>query len=84
MRFLLTLVRGNFSLSAPVLVLAAGPGAHAQQAGDTTSVHCGLSLARMLCVDLDGQNVKYIWDFRDFRAARHSTFFAGRALIPCG
>jgi hypothetical protein len=29
--------------------------ARAQQAGDTTSVRCGLPLPRMLCVDLDGR-----------------------------
>lgn len=29
--------------------------AHAQQAGDTTSVGCGPPLPRMLCVDLDGR-----------------------------
>jgi PKD repeat protein len=37
------------------LLLWAGTAAHAQQAGDTTSVGCGAPLPRMLCVDLDGR-----------------------------
>ena len=37
------------------LLLWAGTAAHAQQAGDTTSVDCGSPLPRMLCVDLDGR-----------------------------
>ena len=43
-------------LSFPaVLVLLTATAAHAQQAGDTTSVGCGPPLPRMLCVDLDGR-----------------------------
>ena len=45
---------GKFLLLLLVLFLAA-TAAHAQQAGDTTSVNCGLPLPRMLCVDLDGR-----------------------------
>ena len=37
------------------LLLLASLAAHAQQAGDTTSVNCGPPLPRMLCVDLDGR-----------------------------
>lgn len=42
------------ALALLLLVLGA-PAAHAQQAGDTTSVGCGPPLPRMLCVDLDGR-----------------------------
>ena len=42
------------TLLVPAL-LCTGFAAHAQQAGDTTSVGCGPPLPRMLCVDLDGR-----------------------------
>ena len=54
MRFPLIRFRGNLSLLVSALLLM-GTAAHAQQAGDTTSVGCGLPLPRMLCVDLDGR-----------------------------
>ena len=54
MRFPVVRFRGTFSLLAPILLLT-GTAAHAQQAGDTTSVGCGPPLPRMLCVDLDGR-----------------------------
>jgi PKD repeat protein len=53
MRFSVAVFPGKFLLLA--LLLAAGATAHAQQAGDTTSVGCGLPQPRMLCVDLDGR-----------------------------
>lgn len=46
---------GKFSRFALGFLLVACTQAHAQQAGDTTSVSCGPPLARMLCVDLDGR-----------------------------
>ena len=54
MRFSVISSRARFSLLASLLLIT-GTAAHAQQAGDTTSVNCGLPLPRMLCVDLDGR-----------------------------
>ena len=48
-------LRGAFSFLLVALLALAGPVAHAQQAGDTTSVNCGAPLPRLLCVDLDGR-----------------------------
>jgi PKD repeat protein len=55
MRFPLAISHGTFSLLALLVALLASPAAHAQQAGDTTSVGCGPPLPLMLCVDLDGR-----------------------------
>ncbi len=55
MRFQALFFPDKFSLLLVGLPLLAGSAAHAQQAGDTTSVRCGPPLARMLCVDLDGR-----------------------------
>lgn len=54
MRFFLARFATKLPLLAALLVLT-GLAAHAQQAGDTTSVGCGPPLPRMLCVDLDGR-----------------------------
>ena len=48
----------RFAAKSPLLaalLLLTSLAAHAQQAGDTTSVGCGPPLPRMLCVDLDGR-----------------------------
>ena len=52
------LLSARFAATRPLLtalLLLLGLAAHAQQAGDTTSVRCGPPLPRMLCVDLDGR-----------------------------
>lgn len=52
------LFAARFTAKVPLLaslLLLAGLAAHAQQAGDTTSVGCGPPLPRLLCVDLDGR-----------------------------
>ena len=55
MRFQAVFSPGKFSWLALGLMLAAGSAAHAQQAGDTTSVACGTPRPLLLCVDLDGR-----------------------------
>ena len=54
MRFSLARFTAKLPLLASLLLLTS-LAAHAQQAGDTTSVGCGPPLPRMLCVDLDGR-----------------------------
>lgn len=55
MRVQLLPSRGQRLLLAAVLLLLAGSAAHAQRAGDTTSVACGPPQPMMLCVDLDAR-----------------------------
>ena len=54
MRFPLVRFAAKLRVLASLLLLTSLT-AHAQQAGDTTSVRCGPPLPRMLCVDLDGR-----------------------------
>ena len=54
MRFFLACFTAKSPLLAALLLLTS-LAAHAQQAGDTTSVNCGPPQPRMLCVDLDGR-----------------------------
>ncbi|MDQ2793791.1 MAG: PKD domain-containing protein, partial [Bacteroidota bacterium] len=54
MRFFLARFAAKLPFLAALLLLTS-VAAHAQQAGDTTSVGCGPPLPRMLCVDLDGR-----------------------------